>query len=523
MRPIQRHTVIASFIVAIVSSMAAAHAEVKPSALFSDHMVLQGGTLVPIWGTATPGEKVAVTMNGQTRSAAADAQGKWTVSLYGLKAGGPFEMTIAGDRAGDAPIVVKDVLVGEVWLGSGQSNMSFTVSKAHASYAGMLDEAKEIAAANYPQVRMFTVKPRKSLDPQADVAGEWEVCSPAVVGDWSAVGYLFARDLNRALKLPVGVILSAYGASTAEAWVPRSALADDPLLQPMLDRFDAREAFFKTHPGAMDNQAPGAPQTLNARPGRPGPLRDPVQDQHQPTVLFNGMINPIIPYAIRGVIWYQGESIVGGKAGVALYPHVMETLVEQWRERWHEGDFPFYAVQLAALKNASNNPMVREAQAKILTLPNTGMAVTIDIGDPTNVHPKNKEPLGQRLADIALANTYGRKIEFSGPMYASMKVQGSAVRVTFTHAKGLVAKGGPLQWFQVAGADRKFVDADAKIVGDSVVVSSPQVSAPVAVRYAWDNYPSTANLYNAAGLPAAPFRTDDWDAMSSIATEFTGK
>jgi sialate O-acetylesterase len=522
MKLVKTLSLIASLVVTLYFA-AAAQAEVKPSALFSDHMVLQSGTLVPIWGTATPGEKVAVTMNGQSRSATADAQGKWTVGLYNLKVGGPYEMTIAGDQAGDAPIVVKDVLVGEVWLGSGQSNMTFTVSKEHASYAGMLDEAKEIAAANYPQVRMFTVKTTKSLDPQANVVGQWQVCSPAVVGDWSAVGYLFARNLNQTLKVPVGVVLSAYGASTAEAWLPRSALANDPLLKPMLDRFDAREAFFQTHPGAMDNQAPGAPQPLNARPGKPAPLRDPVQDQHQPTVLFNGMINPILPYAIRGVIWYQGESIVGGKSGVALYPHVMETLVEQWRERWHEGDFPFYAVQLAALKNASNNPMVREAQARILSLPKTGMAVTIDIGDPTNVHPKNKEPLGQRLADIALANTYGRKMEFSGPMYASMKVEGGAIRVTFTHARGLVAKGGPLQCFQISGADQKFIAADAKIVGDSVLVSSPQVSAPVAVRYAWSNYPEGANLYNAARLPAAPFRTDNWDALTSIAAEFTGK
>jgi sialate O-acetylesterase len=215
--------------------------------------------------------------------------------------------------------------------------------------------------------------------------------------------------------------------------------------------------------------------------------------------------------------------VVGGKAGVLLYPHVMETLVTEWRKRWGEGNFPFYVVQLAALKNVSNNPMVREQQAAILSLPNTGMAVTIDIGDVDNVHPKNKEPLGDRLNRMALANAYGEKIEFSGPVYASMKVDGSAIRLKFTHAEGLAAKGGPLKWFQIAGADEKFVDAEATIEGDSVVVRSPQVSAPVAVRYAWSNYPEGANLYNAAGLPAAPFRTDKWDALSSIATEFTGK
>jgi sialate O-acetylesterase len=550
---------------------AAARADVKPSTLFSDHAVLQGGMVVPVWGTADPGEKVTVKVEGQTKSATAGADGKWMVKLAKLKPGGPLEMTIAGKNS----ITVKDVLVGEVWVGSGQSNMTFYVSTkgpGHAPY-GLMDEEKEIAAANYPQVRMFTVKTVKTYDPQANADGEWEVCSPATVANFSAVGYLFARDLNQALKTPVGIILSAYGASTAEAWVPREAMAADPQLKPLLDKFDARESFFKANPGAMDDaKAPLAPQTLNARPGRPGVLRDPVQDQHQPTVLYNAMINPIIPYAIKGAIWYQGESIVGGKDGVMLYPHVMETMVTEWRKRWGEGNFPFYAVQLAALKNVSNNPMVREEQAKILSVPNTGLAITVDIGDPANVHPKNKEPLGERLTKIALANAYGRKIEFSGPMYASMKVEGGAIRVKFTHAQGLKAAPTPnelvglypakpvapayrlaappdgprtpaaatlvtssaadpatiadaahLHWFQIAGADGKFVDADAKIEGDSVVVSSAQVSAPTAVRYAWVDYPEGANLYNGDGLPAAPFRTDTLDALAGISAEFTGK
>ena len=548
----------------------AARADVKPSTLFSDHAVLQSGMAVPIWGTADPGEKVTVKFEGQTKTATAGADGKWIVRLAKLKPGGPLEMTITGKNS----ITVKDVLVGEVWLGSGQSNMVFNVSQnGHRPY-GLLNEEKEIAAANFPQLRMFTVKDAKAYTPQTDAAGEWKVCSPETVPDFSAVGYLFGRDLNQALKVPVGIILSAFGASTAESWVPRESMAADPQLKPLLDGFDARETFFKANPTAMDDKAPVAPQTLNARPsGKPGPLRDPVQDQHQPTVLYNGMINPVIPYAIRGAIWYQGESIVGGKAGVMLYPHVMETMVTEWRKRWGEGNFPFYAVQLAALKNASNNPMVREQQAAILSLPNSGMAVTIDIGDPANVHPKNKEPLGDRLTKIALANAYGHKIEYSGPVYASMKVEGGAIRVKFTHAQGLKAAPTPnelaglypdkpaapaarpaatpdgprptpalpplatssapdpatiadaahLHWFQIAAADGMFVDADAKIEGDSVVVSSAQVSAPVAVRYAWDNYPAGANLYNGDGLPAAPFRTDKADALTPISAEFTGK
>lgn len=253
-------------------------------------------------------------------------------------------------------------------------------------------------------------------------------------------------------------------------------------------------------------------------------MRDPVEDQHEPTVLFNGMLHPVIPYGLRGAIWYQGESIVGGKEGLALYPHVMGTMVTEWRKLWKEGNFPFYAVQLPALKNVSNNPLVREGQAQILSLPNSGLAVTIDVGDPDNVHPKDKAPVGERLALIALANVYGHELEYSGPRYSSMKVEGQAIRIRFTYVgRGLAVNDAPLKWFQIAGKDQQFVDAEATIDGDSVIVKSDKVSAPVAVRYAWANYPIDCNLVNAAGLPAAPFRTDEWDAATEIAKEFTGK
>jgi len=252
--------------------------------------------------------------------------------------------------------------------------------------------------------------------------------------------------------------------------------------------------------------------TTNAVAGRrrrAPAVHDPVQDQHNATVLFNGMIQPVIPYAIRGAIWYQGESIVGGAAGRALYPHVQATLVRDWRALWAEGDFPFYIVQLAGQEADSNNPLVREAQATILALPNTGMAVTTDIGEQKKVHPKNKQDVGDRLARIALAKTYGRNLEYSGPVYETMQVEGDKIRLKFSHlGGGLVARGGPLQWFTIAGADGKFVTADAVIDGDTVVVHSDAVSAPAAVRYAWVNYPVGCNLFNAAGLPAAQFRTD---------------
>jgi sialate O-acetylesterase len=494
-------------------------ADVKPSALFSDHMVLQSGMSVPVWGIADAGEKVTITLNGKHQTTTAGIDGRWMIRLAKLKPGGPYAMTIAGKNT----ITIDDVLIGEVWIGSGQSNMVFTVSKKAASFAGMLNEQQEIEAANYPKIRMFTVETAKADEPRTELKGRWLVCNPENVPGFSAVGYLFARDLQRQLNLSVGIVTVAYGASTAESWLPRETVAADPRLKPMLDRFDTLESFYRTHPDATIDQAPPIPQMINARPAKPGPLRDPVQDQHQPTVLFNGMLHPVVPYAMRGVIWYQGESIVGGKAGVELYPHVMETLVKQWRGLWGEGNFPFYAVQLAALKNVSNNPVVREGQAQILSLPRTGLAVTIDIGDPENVHPKDKAPLGDRLARIALAEIYGRKIEDSGPRYESMKVDGDSIRLRFAHVGGgLVARGGSLTWFQIAGDDQNFVDAQAKIDGQTVFVHSDQVPHPVAVRYAWDNYPEGCNLYNADGLPAAPFRTDSWDALSKVARQFTG-
>jgi sialate O-acetylesterase len=417
-------------------------------------------------------------------------------------------MTIAGKNT----IIIHDVLIGEVWLGSGQSNMAFTVSKKRAYYAGLINEEQEISAANYPLIRMFMGKTAKSYEPQSEIQGEWQICNPENVPGFSAVGYLFARELQREIKQPIGILILAYGASTAESWIRRDAIAADPIIKPMLDRFDAAVQFFRSNPSAPADQAPAAPQTINARPGKKSQQqRDPVQDQHNPTVLFNGMINPAVPYAIRGVIWYQGESIVGGDAGITLYPRVQTTLVEDWRKLWRKSDLPFYIVQLAALDNHSNNPYVREAQAAVLSLPNTAMAVTIDIGDRKDVHPHNKAPLGDRLARIALARVYGRNIEYSGPVYDSMLVARGAVRLKFSHtAGGLVAKGGPLQTFSIAGDDRNFLPAEATIEGDTIIVKNPQITSPQAVRYAWANYPDGCNLYNEADLPAAPFRTDKW-------------
>jgi sialate O-acetylesterase len=509
-----------------------ARAEVKLASPFTSHMVLQRDMKVPVWGTADAGEVVTVEFAGQKVSATADADGKWRVDLKSMKASAESRtLTVTGSNTAQ-PIALDDVVVGEVWLASGQSNMDFSMSdKALDStgkakyFAGVTNAEQEIAAANYPLIRMFVGNACKSYDPQMCVTGIWQVCTPQTAPSFCAVGYFFARDLQRQIKVPVGIIAEAYGASTAESWIRRETLAADPQLKPMLDSFDAKVENFRTNRPAVVAPPPsedvsatnavanGTNAVARARRRRGGAGRgDPVQDQHNATVLFNGMINPVIPYAIRGVIWYQGESILGGGAGIALYPHVQATLIADWRKLWGEGDFPFYIVQLPGQEAASNSPKVREAQATVLQLPDTGMAVTTDIGEAHNVHPKNKQDVGDRLSRIALAKIYGYNMEFSGPIYESSKVEGNAIRVSFTHlGGGLVAKnGGPLKWFVIAGADQKFVTADAKIDGDTVVISSPRVTSPVAVRYAWVNYPVGCNLFNAAGLPAAQFRTDNW-------------
>ena len=514
-------------------------AEVKLASPFTDHMVLQREMRVPVWGWGDPGETVTVEFAAQKRTVTTGTDGSWRVRLAPMTASAESRtLTVTGSKSG-APIKLADVLVGEVWLASGQSNMDFSVSAKVKYFAGTMNEDAEIAAATYPNIRVFTGTAIRIYEPQTTVPGDWEVCSPETVPAFSAVAYFFARDLQKRIKVPVGIITMSFGASTAEAWIRREALAADPQLSPMLAKFDAAITTFRNTPhtvvapppsedvsaasptaaatpvaSASPMESATATGTAGASPAaRRGGRRprdpNPEHDQHNPTVLYNGMINPIVGYAIRGAIWYQGESIVGGTAGIALYPRVQATLVNDWRKIWGEGDFPFYICQLAALKANSNNPSVREAQATVLKLPNTGMVVTIDIGDPKNVHPKDKQDVGDRLSRIAAAKVYGKDIEYTGPVFKSAEVENGAMRVHFTHVgDGLVAKGGPLKCFVIAGADMAFVPADAKIDGTSVIVSSPTVTAPVAVRYAWENYPDGCNLYNTAGLPAAPFRSD---------------
>jgi sialate O-acetylesterase len=481
---------------------APAHAAVKPNALISDGMVLQQGIKAPLWGTADDGEEITVTFQDQKHTTTAK-DGKWRVELDPLKAGGPSELTIAGKNT----IRVKNVLVGEVWICSGQSNMEMGL-------ASTADGRQAIAASENPKIRLFVVTRTGAAVPQADVIGEWKECGPKTVGGFSAVAYYFGRDLNKALDVPVGLIETNWGGTVCEAWTSRGALEAVPDLKYLGDKADKEtKAALDDYLKALDKyreQVVKAHEEDKELPAPP-PLPSVKNPNAFPSSLYNGMIAPLVPYAIKGAIWYQGESNAGR---AAEYRTLFPTMIKDWRERWHEGDFPFLFVQLAPF-NAGNSNGVQWAElreAQLLTaqkVPTTAEAVITDVGEEKDIHPKQKEPVGARLALAAEALAYNKKVEYSGPVYEGMKVEGNKAILSFTHAGGgLVAKGGPLQGFAIAGDDYKFVKADAEIRDDHIEVSSKEVDKPVAVRFGWANFP-VVNLFNKDGLPATPFRTDD--------------
>jgi hypothetical protein len=488
-------------------------ADVSLPAVFSDHMVLQRGATVPVWGWADPGEAVTVAIAGQTKTAKADATGRWSVQLDKLSAVEPVTLTVTGRNT----IRVNDVLVGEVWLASGQSNMQLPVNDA-------MNPPEEKASAAFPQIRMFTVVHHAAATPQTNCEGQWVICSPETVGRFSAAAYFFARELHQKLKVPVGVINASWGATPIETWTCLDRMEGRPEFAPVFQPWEAkmRVPFDEAKAESQYQHALAAGKTnadvLKAE-GKPVPWKPQKQvaprlDKNYPGNDFNGMIAPIIPYAIRGAIWYQGEN-----NAMSDFPQLYDTqlplLIRDWRQRWGEGDFPFAWVQLPNFQpwNANGSSkwaVVREAMLHTLDVTNTGMAVTIDVGEPHYIHPHNKQAVGHRLALWALAKVYGENIPWSGPLPAGQKINGDKIIVSFAHADGgLVAKGGELKGFAIAGADHKWVDATAVIQGDQVIVSSLEVKSPVAVRYAWADNP-VCNLYNGAGLPASPFRTDDW-------------
>jgi sialate O-acetylesterase len=477
-------------------------AAVKLPSVISDHMVLQQGMPVRIWGSADPGETVRVNFQGQSVSTKAAANGKWEAWLKPLSAAGPLEMTIAGGNS----IVVKDVLVGEVWVGSGQSNMEFVLSNAN-------NHDEEIARADYPMVHLFHVKRAVSEQPLDDVTGTWEVCSPASIARFSAVEYFFGRQLHQALHVPMGLIESDWGGTPAQSWTSKQALEADPSLKFILDDWDRTVANYPAAKEAYDKRLEGwtkaaeqARSEGKTAPPRPGPPAGPGHP-NTPAGLYNAMIAPLTPYGIRGVIWYQGESNAS-EAHAYRYRRLFGGMIQDWRNRWGQGDFPFLFVQLANFQSNQWWPVLRESQTETLRLRNTGMAVAIDVGESKDIHPKNKQDVGKRLALAAMHVAYQRPVEYSGPLFSRATPESGQMRVWFTHSDEMQAKeGGPLTGFTIAGADGNFVAADAKVDGDTVVVSSPQVSDPAAVRYAWADDPK-CNLVNRAGLPAVPFRSD---------------
>src|SRR5271157_2633491 len=500
-------------VILIVIAATTAAADVKLPALISDNMVLQQDRQVAIWGTANAGEQVTVNLGEQKETATADSNGQWKVQLGPLAKGGPLEMTVTGKNT----VTLHNVLVGEVWVCSGQSNMEMAVWN-HNVFGGVNNAEKEVAASNYPLMRLFIVKKAVAGKPQSDVEGQWVVASPATVGSFSAVGYFFGRNLFQTMKFPVGLIDSSWGGTEAEAWTSDAAMDADPDLKVAADSWRQRIADFpavledyKHKLGEWEKAAEEAEANGKVAPSVPDAPRDPRSHPWRAAGLWNAMMAPLTPYAIAGAIWYQGES----NAEFAYqYRKVFATMIQQWRSSWGEGDFPFLFVQLASFSPGAKSPdawpTLRESQDKTLALPKTGMAVAIDIGDSYDIHPKNKQEVGRRLALAAEGIAYGRKIEYMGPTFKSLRADKGTLRLQFTHvAGGLAVHGQSLTGFEIAGQDQQFFPAEAKIEGNEVVLSSSRVAKPVAARYAWANDPK-CNLYNKVGLPAPPFRSDDW-------------
>jgi len=474
----------------------ASRADVKPNAICSEGMVLQQKSKANIWGTASKGEAVSVTFRDKTAETKADEAGNWVVAVDSGAAGGPFELTIKGNNT----ITYKNVLVGEVWICSGQSNMEAPVG----SYIKCDDMPYASSAPHNSMLRTFNVKKNPQTTPQSETAGLWIEADPKTVGSFTAVGYFFGRNLQENLKVPVGLIHTSWGGTRIETWMSESALAP----------------FEKVDPKAKAGNPNGGSQ------------------------LYNGMISPILNYQVKGAIWYQGESNAGN---AFKYRSMHPAMVENWRADFKNPDLAFYFVQLAPFGNTpkapgeSNWAELREAQTMTLKLKGTGMAVITDFGSEYDIHPTPKRPVGERLALAARAQTYGEKIVYSGPMYKALKVEGNKATISFDHVGGglgskemvptierknkegtvtaaayRVKEGStsaPLLGFTVCGKDKVFHNAKAEIVGSTVVVSCDAVAEPIAVRYGWANHP-ICNLFNAEGLPASPFRTDEFPGIT---------
>ena len=470
-------------------------ADVTLPKVLASHMVVQRGLPVHVWGWAAAGESVAVSFRGESDGTTADELGRWSVYLRPGAAGGPFELTVKGSNS----VTLTDVLVGDVWVAGGQSNMEFEMRKAATAAVDLPKAANE-------RIRLMIVS-RKAADyplADAEVTAGWSDSTPETAKEFSAVGWYFAREITQAENVPVGVIDSTWGGTVADAWTSLTALGADASLMPVFlarGHMTEREAT-----GLMEEKLHEQARAEAKTAGKPEPQFPwhPQLNTWAPAMLWNGMIAPLTPFPIRGVIWYQGESN-SALERAPLYERVFEAMITDWRRQWGIGDFPFLYVQLANFKSTPKEDWatIREAQLETLKLRNTGMAVTVDIGNPDDVHPTDKVTVGHRLALAAAAVAYGRKAEYSGPLFRQVTADGAQLRVWFDHAEGLTAKG-ELSGFEVAGADGKFAPADAVVDGETVVLTSPAVAQPVAARYGWENSPQ-CHLYNGAGLPGSPF------------------
>jgi sialate O-acetylesterase len=503
-------SVVLNFSLLLVLACPTAHADVTLPAVISDNMVLQRGTELPIWGWAEPGERVEIRFGNQagSYSTVADDDGRWMVQARPLESGRPLEMTIRGNNK----IEISNIMVGEVWVCSGQSNMQWSVQRAD-------NPEREIAAADYPHIRLFTVQRNTSGQPLNDCVGTWTECSPATIAEFSAVGYFFGRHLHKKLDVPVGLVNTSWGGTRIEPWTPPVGFAsvgqleeireevtraDSEYSRIVADSLDTIEAWAANARKALaESQLP---------PAAPAWPVHPLKSHRKPTGLYNAMVHPLVPFGIRGAIWYQGES---NREDGLLYYHKMQALINGWREVWKQGDFPFYYVQLAPFRYGGDPLLLAqiwEAQRNSLSIPNTGMAVITDVTNLADIHPKNKQDVGKRLALWALARTYGQgDLVYSGPLYESMSVEENKIRIRFDHVgSGLASRDGQaLNWFTIAADDKNFVEAKAEIDGHTVLVWSDNVEKPAAVRFGW-HQEAEPNLMNKEGLPASPFRTDNW-------------
>ncbi|OUX38851.1 MAG: hypothetical protein CBE26_00265 [Kiritimatiellaceae bacterium TMED266] len=494
-------------------------AELRLPSLFSDGMVLQRNKPVVIWGSSEPAEEVRVSFGGQDALTKADKEGRFRVVLHAMEASA--DPRVLRVEAGDESRVISNVLVGEVWLCSGQSNMQWPVSTSN-------NFKEEQAAATYPEIRMFLTDFTFALEPQEQVKGKWAVTTPQTVPGFSAVGYFFGRELHKELDVPVGLIRSAWGGTPIEAWSPMASLMQFPAVVDNITSRKLQAETFDTEAVNQKNQADLAAWKEAAAeankqgekpPRRPFWKHHPVLSQHYPANLYNAMIHPHVPFSMRGAIWYQGEANTHSIESAQLYRALLENMTESWRSAWDDS-FSFYAVQLVNFMKPVEMAVQDSGWAHIRQsfldfhkeVEGAAIVVGIDVGEADDIHPRDKQTVGYRLAQQALVNDYGFNRVAGGPIYESMEIKKGRVVLRFSDTgSGLIAQDGEsLRWFAISGEDQQFVKAKAEIVGETVVVSHPDIKEPKAVRYAWANNPEGCNLYNKEGFPASPFRTDDW-------------